>query len=65
MCLLKELSKSLSIDIGKNVDERELCRIRQFYLTFPIRDTVRPELSWLHYRFKTFTDQKSTFFEDV
>lgn len=44
--LLKELAQELSIDLGKNFDERELRRIRQFYLTFPIRDTVRPELSW-------------------
>lgn len=48
--LLKELAKNLSADLGKKFDERELRRIRQFYLTFPIRDTVRPELSWSHYR---------------
>lgn len=48
--LLKELAQHLSVDLGKNFDERELRRIRQFYLTFPIRDTVRPELSWSHYR---------------
>lgn len=24
--------------------------MRQFYLTFPIRSTLRSELSWLHYR---------------
>lgn len=48
--LLKELSQNLSVSIGKNFDERELRRIRQFYLTFPIRDAVRPELSWSHYR---------------
>ena len=24
--------------------------MRQFYCTFPIRDTLCPELSWLHYR---------------
>jgi len=48
--LLKELAQNLSVDLGKNFDERELRRIRQFYLTFLIRDTVRPELSWSHYR---------------
>lgn len=48
--LLKELAQNLSIDLGKNFDERELRRIRQFYLTFPIRDTVRPALTWSHYR---------------
>ena len=25
-------------------------KIRQFYLTFPIRDSLRPELTWSHYR---------------
>ncbi|MCM4158440.1 DUF1016 domain-containing protein [Antarcticibacterium flavum] len=48
--LLKELAKNLSNDFGKSFDARELRRIRQFYLSFPIRDTVRPELSWSHYR---------------
>ena len=48
--LLNSLAKSLSTDFGKNFDARELRRIRQFYLCFPIRDTVRPELSWSHYR---------------
>jgi predicted nuclease of restriction endonuclease-like (RecB) superfamily len=40
----------LKAEFGKGFDERELRRIRQFYLTFPIRDTLRPELSWSHYR---------------
>lgn len=48
--LLRELAKNLSDDFGKSFDARELRRIRQFYLSFPIRDTVRPELSWSHYR---------------
>lgn len=48
--LLKELSKDLSDDFGKSFDARELRRIRQFYLSFPIRDALRPELSWTHYR---------------
>ena len=43
-------SRELSTEFGKGFDERELRRIRQFYLTFPIRDTLRPELSWSHYR---------------
>ncbi|WP_295152222.1 DUF1016 N-terminal domain-containing protein [uncultured Ruminococcus sp.] len=25
-------------------------RMHQFYLTYPIRDTLCPELSWSHYR---------------
>lgn len=48
--LLDNLAKDLSEDFGKSFDGRELRRIRQFYLCFPIRDTVRPELSWSHYR---------------
>jgi len=48
--ILKTLSKELSSEFGKGFDERELRRIRQFYLTFPNRDTLRPELSWSHYR---------------
>lgn len=48
--LLKELAQKLTADFGKGFDERELRRIRQFYQMFPIRDAVRPELSWTHYR---------------
>ncbi|PHS20389.1 MAG: hypothetical protein COA86_00090 [Kangiella sp.] len=48
--LLKNLAEALSVEFGKGLDERELRRIRQFYLCFPIWDTVRPELSWSHYR---------------
>lgn len=48
--LLKELSVQLTADLGKGFDERELRRMRQFYRTFPIRDALRPELSWTHYR---------------
>ena len=48
--LLKYLSEQLTRDFGKGFEERELRKIRQFYLTFPIRDAVRPELGWTHYR---------------
>ena len=48
--LLKHLSEKLSEDFGKNLDERELRKMRQFFLLFPIRDALRPELSWTHYR---------------
>jgi hypothetical protein len=48
--VLKSLAKSLASEFGKGLDERELRRLRQFYLCFPIWDTVRPELSWSHYR---------------
>ena len=48
--LIKNLSKQLTEDFGKGFDERELRKMRQFYSLFPIRDAVRPELSWTHYR---------------
>ena len=48
--LLKELAARLTIDFGKGFDERELRKMRQFYQTFQKRDTLRPELTWSHYR---------------
>jgi predicted nuclease of restriction endonuclease-like (RecB) superfamily len=48
--LLKYLSEQLTQDFGKGFEERELRKIRQFYLAFPIRDALRPELGWTHYR---------------
>ncbi len=48
--VLKELASRLTVDFGKGFDERELRKMRQFYLTFQIRDTLRPELTWSHYR---------------
>lgn len=48
--LLKELAIRLTIDFGKGFDERELRKMRQFYQMFKIRDTLRPELTWSHYR---------------
>jgi predicted nuclease of restriction endonuclease-like (RecB) superfamily len=48
--LMHQLSKSLTEDFGKGFDERNLRAMRQFYLTFPIRNALRSELSWTHYR---------------
>jgi predicted nuclease of restriction endonuclease-like (RecB) superfamily len=48
--LIKNLANQLTHEFGKGFDERELRKMRQFYHTFPIRDTLRPELSWSHYR---------------
>ena len=48
--VLKELAARLTTDFGKGFDERELRKMRQFYFSFPIRDTLRPELTWSHYR---------------
>lgn len=48
--LLRYLSKKLTEEFGKGFDERNLRNMRQFYLTFPIRNSLRSELSWTHYR---------------
>lgn len=48
--LLDELAVKLTADFGKGFEARELRKMRQFYLAFPIRDSLRPELSWTHYR---------------
>lgn len=48
--LIAELSKKMTFDFGKRFDERNLRKIQQFYLTYPIWDSVRPELTWTHYR---------------
>ncbi|MCK7556224.1 PDDEXK nuclease domain-containing protein [Chitinophaga sedimenti] len=45
-----ELLKALSDALENRYPERDLRRIRQFYLTFPNRDALRPELTWSHYR---------------
>jgi len=48
--LLKYLSEKLTAEFGKGFDERNLRKMRQFYMMYSIRDSLRPELSWTHYR---------------
>jgi len=48
--LLTGLSLMLLKDFGKGFDESNLRYIRKFYLLFPIRDALRHELTWTHYR---------------
>ena len=48
--LLKYLSDKLTLEFGKGFDESNLRKMRQFYIAYPIRDTLCPELSWSHYR---------------
>lgn len=48
--LLSELSGKLTADYGKGFDESNLRNMRKFYITYPKRDALRPELSWTHYR---------------
>ncbi|MEA2034284.1 MAG: PDDEXK nuclease domain-containing protein [Euryarchaeota archaeon] len=48
--LLKFLSEKLTKEFGSNFSERNLRYMRQFYAAFPIRNALRSELSWTHYR---------------
>jgi len=47
---LAELSGRLTTVLGKGFDERNLRNMRLFFLSFPIRNAVRTELNWTHYR---------------
>jgi len=47
---LEQLSSVLQAEFGRGFDVRNLRNMRAFYRTFPIRNAVRTELSWTHYR---------------
>jgi len=47
---LKNLAHQLTLEFGKGFDDSNLRNMRAFYKAFPIRDTLRHELSWSHYR---------------
>lgn len=46
---LEQLSSRLTSEFGKGFDVTNLRNMRRFYQSFPIRETVSPELSWSHY----------------
>jgi len=48
--LMSFLAEKLSAEFGKGFAVSNLRNMRQFYVTFPIRDALRSELSWTHYR---------------
>ncbi len=48
--LLPRLAKELSAEFGAGFDTTNIRKMRQFYQLFPIRDALRLELSWTHYR---------------
>jgi predicted nuclease of restriction endonuclease-like (RecB) superfamily len=48
--LLPRLAETLTQEFGKGFDATNLRHMRGFYLAFPIRDALRRELSWTHYR---------------
>lgn len=48
--LVESLGKQLTADFGYSFDGSNLIYMRRFYSTFPVLDTLRPLLSWSHYR---------------
>lgn len=61
---LKNLAHQLTLEFGKGFDESNLRNMRTFYKSFPIRDTLRHELSWSHYRLisRLDTEQKRNYY---
>jgi hypothetical protein len=58
--LIPQLASVLSREFGKGFEERNLRNMRAFYVTFPIWNAVRTELSWTHYRnLLRVSDQKA------
>ncbi len=47
--ILRDLSDRLTKEFGKGFDITNLRNIRRFYIAFPIRETLSPELAWSHY----------------
>jgi predicted nuclease of restriction endonuclease-like (RecB) superfamily len=47
---LQTLAAALAAEFGRGFDASNLRHMRVFYQAFPIRDALRPELSWTHYR---------------
>jgi hypothetical protein len=41
---------SVTAEFGKGFDRTNLQHMRSFFMNFQIRDAVRRELSWTHYR---------------
>ena len=48
--LLPRLAETLTKEFGRGFDASNLHKMKQFYLTFPMLDALRPELSWTHCR---------------
>jgi len=57
---LKALSLSLTKEFGKGFDVTNLRKMRSLFLYFPIRDSLRLELSWTHYRILTRIENNKT-----
>jgi predicted nuclease of restriction endonuclease-like (RecB) superfamily len=64
--LVEGLSARLSEEFGRGFDRTNLLRMRALYQTYPIRDALRLELSWTHYRFLLRVEKAEarTFYEE-
>ena len=63
--ILDGLSARLTAEFGKGFDPSNLRNMRAFFLTYQIRDALRHELSWTHYRLLLRVDDRDarTFYE--
>jgi predicted nuclease of restriction endonuclease-like (RecB) superfamily len=48
--VLEGLAERLQAEFGRGFDQSNLRNMRAFFATYPIRDALRRELSWTHYR---------------
>jgi predicted nuclease of restriction endonuclease-like (RecB) superfamily len=48
--LIAELAQRLTLEFGKGYEKRNLFYMKQFYLSYPIVNAVRSQLTWTHYR---------------
>lgn len=48
--LLDALSERLTTEFGRGFDRTNISKMRAFYLAYPIVDSLRPQLTWTHYR---------------
>jgi predicted nuclease of restriction endonuclease-like (RecB) superfamily len=58
--VLADLSKRLTAEFGKGHDASNLRHMRLVYQVFPIRDALRHELGWTHYRMLTRVKDAAT-----
>jgi len=56
--LIPILAESLTREFGRGFDASNLRYMRLFYQAFPIRDALRHELSWTHYRILLKVEQE-------
>ncbi|MBI5915076.1 MAG: DUF1016 domain-containing protein, partial [Bacteroidetes bacterium] len=64
--LVESLATRLTEEFGKGFTRDNLWLMRQFYLTFPIPDALRRELTWTHYRLlmRVQNEQARQFYEE-